>query len=299
MKLLLYDVIPCWYELSWLEEERSLLLRVHEDFIENTKPIPDNASIIQAYKRAFSFQTFVGDLRENFGFDNAFVNRGEREKFREFVVEIPIIKKTTNENCENCKGSGKDDFFDRECLYCEGEGKKFYYDWRGVNAVAASLGVFFLLSFSAPKKDTSASFPQLFIIESSISRDRGASLGGTFSISLVDWIKSLNANKKAVLNQIEGVMEDIYCCMMGISEQRRDYLKHSFRVRVGETNGYFYLDCPGDACGIYPSFSSSFSSEKQAYEFSSHNVDTPAQLITLIAGLAKLHDLARQEVGQL
>lgn len=54
------------------------------------------------------------------------------------------------------------------------------------------------------------------------------------------------------------------------------------------------LNCPGNACGIHPVIH--WEEGENGYKFSCHNVDTPMQQLTLLAGLATLHDKARQEM---
>ena len=64
----------------------------------------------------------------------------------------------------------------------------------------------------------------------------------------------------------------------------RYYSDFNFRAYVGSKNGGVVFDCPGDACGVYPSI------------WPSKNVDNAAQQITLLAGLAARHDKARREI---
>ena len=49
------------------------------------------------------------------------------------------------------------------------------------------------------------------------------------------------------------------------------------------------------ACGLNPSHD--HMDIGQGYEFSCHNTDTPAQQLTLLAGLAALHDLVRKDMA--
>ena len=64
----------------------------------------------------------------------------------------------------------------------------------------------------------------------------------------------------------------------------------SFWVRL--KNGRLIMNCPGDACGIHPE--NWYEENDKGYEFNCHNVDSPMQQITLLAGLAALHDEARR-----
>jgi hypothetical protein len=60
-----------------------------------------------------------------------------------------------------------------------------------------------------------------------------------------------------------------------------------FRFEISEKGGLI-IDCPGDACGINPSGWSQISPDR-GYKFGCHNVDTPAQQLILLIGLAVLH----------
>jgi hypothetical protein len=72
--------------------------------------------------------------------------------------------------------------------------------------------------------------------------------------------------------------------------------KYSFRILRLESGG-LCIDCPGDACGIHPDTYAEYDiKEGRGYKFTCHNVDTPMQQITLIAGLAALHDCTRKEI---
>lgn len=64
------------------------------------------------------------------------------------------------------------------------------------------------------------------------------------------------------------------------------------------SSGRFSLSCFGDACdvSIYPRPSEVVNSGRSV-EFGCHNVDAPWQVVTLVAGLAALHDVAAQELG--
>lgn len=63
-------------------------------------------------------------------------------------------------------------------------------------------------------------------------------------------------------------------------------------------DGRFILQCFGDACdlAIYPdSYSERHDDTTYGVEFSCHNLDRADQQITLLAGLAKIYELAREQ----
>ncbi len=64
--------------------------------------------------------------------------------------------------------------------------------------------------------------------------------------------------------------------------EKRDIYKITGDVR----DGFLVLNCPGNACGIHSSDHSY--TGRRGREFSSHNVDNPAQSLTLLAGIASM-----------
>ncbi|MCK4783836.1 MAG: hypothetical protein KAV87_08815 [Desulfobacteraceae bacterium] len=283
-KLLTQDNIPCWYELSWRAEEPAIVLRVHKDFIKNTKIVSDEAPIVSQSKEEFGFKDFVGNFDGDFGFDKAFIRHGETEEFVEFLVKIPRVKKETGKKCSYCQGSGRDERLDNKCISCDGKGKEYIYDWQPAYSISASLAVFSRLS-EYPEKETSSNFLQLLIVTSAAK----GGLSGMYSISLCQWLSSFELNTE--IPEMVQAMQLAYGYMMdGLS----DYDRRHFRAVVAHKGGWLNIDCPGTACGLYPS--RGFVKEGEGYEFCDHNVDNPMQQITLLAGLAALHDRARKEL---
>ena len=169
------DSIPCWYELSWQKKEPAIILRVHQDFIESTAPVKQDAPIVIGLKENLGFKKFTGSLNENFGFDDALEIQAPKDKFTEFLIRIPEIKKLTREKCRSCGGTGKDEFRAGEkCFRCGGIGKEIYYDFMQAETISASLTVFFLLAMlTHSEKETSSPVPQLLTVKTTINRDMG------------------------------------------------------------------------------------------------------------------------------
>lgn len=295
-KWIIRENIPCWYELSWQEKPLAIILRIHRDFIENfvaeMKTLPQDWPVVKSLMEEFKLTDFGGDFRQDIGFSKVFKHRGEKDGFTEFLVAIPKIEKKTDKKCPNCNGLGKEkEPYERECLWCKGTGKVYIMDWRLARAVSASFTVFTsMLSVGFCKKDTSAPFPQLLTVKTITGRDmHGGSLSGEVSIPLRNWLASLKDGTN--LLEVSQATKMTYGHMFvgGL----RHFSEYYFRAYARE-NGGFIIDCPGDACGLHPSGWNR--PEGQGYEFSCHNVDTPAQQITLLAGLAVLHEKARREI---
>ena len=87
----------------------------------------------------------------------------------------------------------------------------------------------------------------------------------------------------------ENVMETAYTYMMGKNEYPA---LNRFEVWFRE-NRWVNLTCPGDRCGLDPN---GYYNTDQGYEIYSHNVDSVAQQLTLLMGIAAIHQEAR-EIG--
>jgi hypothetical protein len=117
----------------------------------------------------------------------------------------------------------------------------------------------------------------------------GGSLGGMFSIPLVRWLSRVRVNTQ--LEKVENAMKAAYNRMLGY----RRYHRNDFRVWLADNQGWLNISCPGDACGLHPA-DHYRSAHKEGYDFACHNVDSPMQQLTLIAGLAALCDLVRKGI---
>ncbi|MBU3926062.1 hypothetical protein KJ763_02750 [Patescibacteria group bacterium] len=288
MRIIIREDVPCWYELSFAEKIPAIILKVHEDFVKEKGAIPENAPIIEEFKEGFRFKKFSGDFGRDFGFEGIFKFRGIKDGFYEFVIEIPKVKKDSGKKCGYCEGSGEDKFLGRKCLFCNGKGKEYVYDWQNAYSVSASFTVFSMLSYFY-EGNTSCLKPQLLLVQTITHKDmHGGSLAGMYSVPLVKWLGSFG--KHAIMIEMQKAMKRTYFHMFG----KDKYLEHDFRAYVADNNGWLNVSCPGNACGLHPQ--SGYIEKDNGYEFSCHNVDTPMQQITLLAGLAALHDKARKEI---
>lgn len=291
IKIVIRENIPCWYELSFRETGPAIILRVHKDFIESIKLVPNNDWRVVDFLKQFKFNEFVGSFDGNFGFDNAFIREGQKGEFTEFVVEIPKVRKKTGRVCKYCKGSGKDDYSDG-CLSCDGKGEEYIYDWNKAQAISASFTVFFDFS-RFPKFETSSSVTQLMTMQTiTLKESHGGSLDGEYSIPLSNWFKKLEQKEKP--EPLEAAVGAMWSAYKKMINHPKLYPKYLFRAWIHD-GGRITLDCPGDACGIYIPPEGIWN-EGRGRKFSCHNVDTPAQQLTLLVGLAVLHDKARKEM---
>ena len=287
MKILTRDYMPCWYDLSWQGKTKppTIILRVHKDFIAGQEKIPETATLIEHFKKEFELKTFCGDLNGNFGFENTLKRQGDCDGFSIFSIGLPLVKKQETKTCSLCNGSGKD-FTHDNCFSCGGSGKENVIDWHDAYAVSASLTVFFQISYYN-EIETSAKIPQLLTVQTITERGmHGGSLHGMYSMPLIKWLSTIRGN----IDEMVVAMTEAYGHMWDIN-----HVDHDFRASVDYDNGWLNVDCPGNACGLNPSRSRSDAG--RGYEFSCHNTDSPMQQLTLLAGLAALHDKAIKEIG--
>jgi len=277
---------PCWFELSWQEKEPAIILKIHEDFIKSIDFNFQDTPRIKELKKELVLPDFSGNFDEDFGFDKVFKNIGKKEGFISFLIKIPQVKITTGKKCPVCKGSGQNKDVDLECHHCDGTGKEEILDWSLIYKISATFSAISpLMSFY--RKGSSASFPQLLTVYTITKEDmHGGSLAGDISNPLKEWLFYHFKDGEEIPEIIEA-MKIAYGTMLGFN----DYNDFSFRFVVRQ-DGRFCVDCPGDACGLYPD---TWDSDKgRGYRFSCHNVDNPMQQITLITGLAVLHNMARR-----
>lgn len=288
MDVLILNRLPRWYGLSWLEADPAILLSIHRDFLADFPVVKPDAPEVLALMQEFGFSSFNGDLERGFGFDHCLVLREGSGESAEFTAALPIVRRETDRPCEWCGGTGNDEFRDGACLHCEGRGTEHEYVWKSAFAVSASLNLFFRLAYF-PRRRTSSAAPQLLTVQLYTAQGmQGGALHGMYGIPLAEWLRSQPPHTG--IPEMVNAMKIAYGHMLGASRVS-EYSR--FRAAIDHENGWLNVDCPGDACVLHPTHSPV---PGRGYEFSSHNVDSPAQQLTLLAGLAALCDRVRRDL---
>lgn len=286
-KMIIHETVPSWYELLWKEEPPSIGLRIHKEFIESNKIDFKKAPIVKYLAESLRLSAFSGNFNKDIGFGGVLKHTEERDGFGEFVAEIPQIKKKTDKKCTDCNGTGKRKYDpDKKCMFCDGSGIEWIMDWKDAFVISASFSVLTgWLKYC--KIETSAPFPQLLTVDTITKEDmHGGSLSGDISIPMRIWLESLG--ERVELTEMTRAMKIAYGRMFGSHDH------NMYRFDAYATNGRFIANCPGDACGLHPS--DWYARKKEGYEFSCHNVDSPAQQITILAGLGALINRAQEEI---
>lgn len=182
-----------------------------------------------------------------------------------------------------------------DCRWCKGRGQEVdsYMDWKALYAISASLTLFF--EFASLSQDVNkmvaSKFPQLILINTTTIKDmHGGSLDGTYGIPLVNWFMSFTVNKE--IGEVVSAMAQTWEKIRGRFD---DFDSMNTWARVSNNRGFLHINCPGDRCGLYPSFHGDVRYGR-GYQFSCHNVDDPSQQLALLAGLGALCDKARKEI---
>jgi len=289
-KMITHEHVPLRYELLWSAPDKTLVLRIHKDIISLFPAISNETPIVKHFMTEFGFQSFVGTLTGNFGFDDVFkLNRkNDSTEFVELLVKLPKIRVLEKEPCTHCNGTGKRVQHSKrgKCLRCHGKGRCYTYNWKKAYAISASFGLFFRM-IEFPKKETSSLLPQLLLIRTTTAKGiHGGSLGGNMSIPLCNWMRTFPFDERFDLPEVEQATRASYETMMG----RTEYERFGAYTHCGK----LVADCPGDACGIHPN--DWHEDLLSGHAFACHNVDSPAQQISLLVALAALCDKARKEI---
>lgn len=311
--------MPCVYELSFDGSVPAIIVKAHNEFMDRWPKLLEEAPIVTDFMKQFGFSAFNDGYKGDFGFNSAFKRMGTKDDFAVFSAPIPVVQKVAEKvcplcggdkkslfgRCARCMGKGKldevcpeclgkkEDESGFNCLYCGGEGKKTYFDWKPVFAISASFTLFFQLAVFKMKKQEAVSsrFPQLILVDTITQQgSHGGSLDGTYSIQLAKWLSSFESN-----TEISEMTEAMVRAWEKMFRKVDEYDRHDFYAKVANENGWLNVSCSGDRCGLHPA--DSWGPERgRGYKFSCHNVDSPMQQLTLLAGLAALCDRAKKEI---
>lgn len=291
MRHITRENLPCWFELSWDEKGAAIILRIHELFMKTLPVIKHDAPIVGHLKKEFGLASFSGDMQSDYwGFDASFRHIDTQGDFICFRVALPAILKITDRPCRRCNGKRTEEDQDSECFACNGEGKEADHDWHGAYALSATFSLFSMLT-RYPETAIRHNGPLQLLTFQTITDhgQHGGSLDGDFSISLCSWLS--RHPPCTPIHEVKQAMEIAYGRMFRL----RAYDKLSFRA-TQRGSGIIHASCPGDACEIHPGHPRSEPYVNEGDKFTCHNVDSPLQQLTFLAGLAALHDKARKEI---
>jgi len=294
IRMIADEDVPCWYELSWDKEQIGIILRIYQDIVKSERCMvekhPHLDQVLEVHPGLGEFQPSYND---DFGFEGRLLRLGERDGFVEFFIKIPAVSISLGVSCKSCSGTGKDlHHLDMDCHACDGTGIESKYDWREAFQITSSLAILFQ-HIRYPGFETTCLLPQLMLVATMSRVNAGmhaCGIGGEYSLALMRYLSEIPENHR--LPYVEEAMTKAWDRMLTIRDELYCNRMHAY---IQTSPGGFTIDVPGNACGIYPSSSANFKRGEQlsGYDFTCHNTDTPAQQLTMLAGLAALHDGAR------
>lgn len=281
--------VPCWYEISWEKETKSIELKIHPDYIQNSKYKLGNDRLIEVLKERFNLGDFGIDFFGNIGFEGVF-NNAEKDKNGLLVyhAKIPKIQYFTNQKCDLCHGE------DSSCCHmCNGVGKKRSIDDTKLYPLCTSLSMLTTYLGIYPQKNTSANFPQLLTFHNHIS-EGSFSLSGNISLKLHNFVKI--QSQEFLDNTVTHAMKDVMKIMYGTGSIEET--SNEVGIFKNRFDGGINFGCFGtNGAGIALEHDAHEDIKKgHGYTFYSHNIVGIQQQVVLIAGLAALHDSARKEI---
>ncbi len=285
--------VPAWYELSFRKKLTEgdircdapvFVLRIYRKIIDTLFKKTAELARLDVWM----------PLRSTFLFERV-PRRKDEGMFHEIVIPLPQVVFETNNSCLTCGGGGKDTDIGAMCRMCDGTGHVLEYRWDDARILCHRLEIL-LSALRHIDCCVSGTAPQLFTVKIFFGQGRPLGswmLGGDVTPAFAGWLSSLPVREN--IKEATTAMIVAYNYIVGAHMKEDD---SGFRTWA-EKNGGFYIQCPGNACNIYPSrvradFQSLAAGNYEGYEWECHNVDSPLQQLTLLAGLAALHDLARK-----
>jgi len=258
--------VPRWYEFGWEGgREPAFVIQVDEAVLADCFKDRLRQDVVSHILQSRNLETFEQDPENGFGFNAArLVTQGVKNGMVEFRLPLP-----------RCAGET-----------CRIDRHERSINWTAMTAVASTLEKFFSrLRF--PDTESQSQRPQLAVVELAIVPDRlmhAFPIYGEVSPHFAVW---LGKDGERELPEVRDAIRD------ALNRLTWPASYNEFFAKVGEDGRFMMLVTGNCACvhghhDFHPG---------EGYEFSSHNVDTCLQQLSLLAGLAALHGLAKREIG--
>lgn len=181
------------------------------------------------------------------------------------------------------------------------------YPWTHYNAMTIflltkTLGATFVQEASSnQQQDVSI----MTLAERGRSGGYGHATGGWLSARVVEWLRSYakaNQQPMGIISEAAPMHPEVIKAQQAAAGAMTSERKYGYRASQRQiygwirTNGAFSMNCYGDACdlGIYPDQIYESGSLRESVDLGCHNLDNADQQLTLLAGLAKICQLARE-----
>ncbi len=263
--------IDAWYEISWDEQGKRLIVKIHRALEEQLDRLTPDAPIIDHFINydKIPLDPYIPPTKPNWGFGQILQRVDTEEPFIVWAIDIPRV------------------------MWMESGERK--YDWKQAYNISASLNILFLLLSIYKREEIiwESSRSQLIICRS-LTTDvgqHGGSLTVTIAKTFLPWFKdSITDDCKSTIEQ---AMRTAYYQMFQDREAGDLITDRALNMQIRSKTGLIHFNCPGQACGLDPDFNCR---EDEGYDLEPHNVDTPAQQLTFLVGVAAMCDLARAQL---
>lgn len=258
-----HGIIPAWYELSF-PNLPTLSLRIHRIALEHMmKTDWTKAPGVSFTKKTYGLTSFSPPTEQRCGFNEVFVRSESCHRdWIQWNCRLPRMKAS--------EGVPEDS---REYIM----------------AIRSTLWLF-STSLWLFEGNTQWYQPQLMLIEGiclpTDDRMSSGSLSVTLSPSTIKWLskQSPDVHIKQIVDAMSVASDFMWKC-------NSDSGRFGALFRKPK---WLNMDVPGNACGLDPE-SYFEESLEDGYTLQPHNVDSSLQQLTFLVGLAKLHDLVRQQ----
>ena len=253
--------VPVWCELGI--QDSTLLLRVPieaQAYLEAQLRAPGEFRAVQFLTEACNADSFIPPRGGAWGFDGALSQGDETDGWIEHSAPLPTPSQSAK-------------------------------TWSRRRKLSASLQIPCML-LDLTGVETTTNRAQLMLVEMEIARARephGAPISAKFSQQFCRWVAHILGDQEGIYDYepVSDAMKKAFAHMC----ESTPYMDQRFQAQL-RSPGRIDLTCPGDRTSLNPTYAPSDSS---GYEIHPHNVDDTLQQLTLLAGLAKLHELARAD----
>jgi hypothetical protein len=289
VRTIMFDPLPRIYDMSWQGQTASLELGINTKILEEVFKDAKDWGIIKHLQENHKVGELTADPNIGFGFDPCrLMRRGTRGDHAIFSLHLPEIEVVIGV-CQECEGKSKRKR--RDCLYCGNTGKERGYQHHQGTVAAINLNLL-LSKLSFPElQEIETRGNQLMMINLAVA-DRslhGYPLWAAFSPQMVKWIGM--HEQQTDLPLVRGAMKEAMVRMMPSYAAEND-----FRAWL-EPDGVFNFRVPGNCACLSPDYTArECLMQDRGYDFGTHNVDTPAQQLSLLAGLSYLWEMARKDL---
>ncbi|MCK5332467.1 hypothetical protein KAJ41_01225 [Candidatus Parcubacteria bacterium] len=269
-------IVPCVYEIIYSTKHGIpyIGLKIHEKALQKIKPCFRDNLLVDILTKELGLPAFLGKWSKDIGF-GGILNRiegGLDKDFITFVAQIPKVVKRSDDDCELCMGSGREQsFIGGECLSCVGSGKRFGIDWQEAYTISASFTVILKL-LNRCQITTNATNQQLITVQTYTSNGNyGGALSGEVSFVMYNWLKS--HEQEIDLSEACEASKLIFSTIFGLGGNSAHILikKGIITVMHNDYGLYTEVDC----------------------EFHSHDTRTSGHQFILLAILAILQKMAK------